>query len=256
MRNVLTISGLRGGTGKSITALNLSASMALYGKKVLLVDCDPQASVSQWRKLDSTGDDHDLAQVLAGKISVPDAVSKTDIDGLYILPAGFGLFSISLKLTRRIDNEKLLRLVINEIRHDYDIIILDAPSSCGYLSIAALTAANWLAAVVLPDKDWISDFHSLIKIVRYIRKFHNTPLGIAGILFNRCNSKEQMKNRSAPEMLEQIRPLIYKTMIPNDKMLDKEQSSLGPLSLYDIKARASQAYLGMAREIICAFNLT
>ena len=255
MRNVLTISGLKGGTGKSITALNLSASMALYGKKVLLVDCDPQARVSQWRKMDSNGNDHDLAQVLAGRTSVPDAVSGTDIDGLYILPAGFNLFSISLKLSRRIDNEKLLRLVIDEIEHDYDIIILDAPSSCGYLSLAALTAADWLAAVVTPDEDWINDVHSLMKIVRYIRRSHNTPLGIAGILFNRCNSEEQMEHRAVPEVLEQIRPLIYKTMIPDDEMLDKEQASLSPLALYDIKAQASQAYLGIAREIICAFNL-
>ncbi|NDY72093.1 ParA family protein [Desulfobacter hydrogenophilus] len=255
MRNVLTISGLKGGTGKSVTALNLSASVALYGKKVLLVDCDPQACVSQWRKIDSNGNDHDLAQVLAGKISVPEAVSGTDIDGLYILPAGFDLFSISLKLTRRIDNEKLLRLVIDEIRHDYDIIILDAPSSCGYLSLAALTAADWLAAVVTPNNDWVSDFYSLMRIVRYIRRSHNIPLGVAGILFNRCNSEKQMENCSVPEVLEQIRPLIYKTMIPDDEILNKKQASLSPLSLYDIKAQASQAYLGIAREIICAFNL-
>jgi chromosome partitioning protein len=255
MKNVLTISGLKGGTGKSTTALNLSASVALYGKKVLLVDCDPQASVSQWHKMNSKGIDHDLAQVMAGRIRIPDAVSGTDIDGLDILPAGFGLFSMSLKLTRRIDNEKLLRLVIDEIKHDYDLIILDAPSSCGYLSIAALTAADRLAAVVIPDEDWVSDFHSLIRIARYIRQSHNIPLGIAGILFNRCNSEKQMENHADPKVFEQIRPLIYKTMIPYDETLDKEQSFLSPLSLYDIKGQASQAYLAMAREIICAFNL-
>ncbi|NWH03533.1 ParA family protein [Desulfobacter latus] len=255
MRNVLTISGLKGGTGKSITALNLSASMALYGKKVLLVDCDPQASVSQWHKMASKGNNHDLAQVLAGRIHVSDAVSETDLDGLDILPAGFGLFSMSLKLTRHIDNEKLLRLIIDEIEHDYDIIILDAPSSCGYLSIAALTAADWVAAVVIPDEDWVSDFHSLIRIVRYIRQSHKIPLSIAGILFNRCKSKKQMKNHADSEVFEQIRPLIYKTMIPDDDMLDKPSPFLRPLSLYDIKGQASQAYLAVAREISPAFNL-
>ncbi|PIE62461.1 MAG: chromosome partitioning protein [Desulfobacter postgatei] len=255
MRNVLTVAGLKGGTGKSTTALNLSACMALYGKKVLLIDCDPQASVSQWGQMNSKGYDHDLVQVLAGRIRVPDAVAGTDIEGLYILPAGFGLFPISLKLTRRMDNEKLLRLIIDDIEQDYDIIILDSPSSCGYLSIAALTAADWLAAVVNPDEGWVSDFHSLIRIVRYICQSHNIPLGIAGILFNRCNSEKQMEQCAAPEVLEQIRPLIYKTMIPDDEMLDKEHSFLRPLSLYDIKGEASQAYLGMAREIIRAFNL-
>ncbi|WP_020588304.1 ParA family protein [Desulfobacter curvatus] len=255
MRNVLTISGLKGGTGKSTTALNLSASVALYGKKVLLVDCDPQAHVSQWRKTDSNGNDYNLAQVLAGRIRVPDAVYGTDIDGLYILPAGFDLFSISLKLSKHMDNEKLVRLVIDEIKHDYDLIILDAPSSCGYLSLAAMTAADWLAAVVIPNENWVNDFYSLIRIVRYIRTSHNTPLGIAGILFNRCNSEKQMEHRAVPEVLEQIRPLIYKTMIPDDEMLDKEGASLSPLSLYDIKAQASQAYLGIAREIIGSFNL-
>ena len=109
---------------------------------MLLIDCDPQSRVSQWRRIDSKENDHDLAQVLAGRISVPDAVSGTEIDGLDILPAGFGLFSMSLKLTRRMDNEKLLRLIIDEIVHDYDIIILDAPSSCGYLSIAAYNGSR------------------------------------------------------------------------------------------------------------------
>lgn len=255
MRNVLTISGLKGGTGKSTTALNLSACLALYGQKILLVDCDPQARVSQWCKMNSNGTDHDLAQVLTGRISVPDAVCTTDIDGLYMLPAGFDLFPISLKLTRRMDNEKLLRLVIDEIKDDYDMIILDAPSSCGYLSIGALTAADWIAAVAIPDEDWVSDFHSLMRIVRYIRQSHNTPLGIAGILFNKCNSENQIENRVLADVLEQIRPLIYKTMIPDDGILDKEDACLSPLALYDIKAQASQAYLAVAREIICAFNL-
>nr|WP_320193228.1 ParA family protein [uncultured Desulfobacter sp.] len=255
MRNVLTISGLKGGTGKSTTALNLSACLALYGQKVLLVDCDPQARVSQWRKSNSNGNDHDLAQVLAGRISVPDAICPTDIDGLYMLPAGFDLFPISLKLTRRMDNEKLLRLVIDEIKDDYDMIMLDAPSSCGYLSLAALTAADWIAAVVIPDEDWVSDFHSLMKIVRYIRQTHSTPLGIAGIVFNRCNSEKQIENRVVTEVLEQIRPLIYKTMIPDDEILDQADVCLSPLAVYDIKAQASQAYFAIAREIIRAFNL-
>ena len=255
MRNVLTVSGLKGGTGKSTTALNLSACLALYGQKVLLVDCDPQARVSQWCKMNSNGNDHDLVQVLTGRISVPDAVCTTDIDGLYMLPAGFNLFPVSLKLTRRMDNEKLLRLVIDEILHDYDMVICDAPSSCGYLSLAALTAADWIAAVVIPDQDWVSDFHSLMKIVRYIRQSHNTPLGISGIVFNRCNNEKQIENNVVPEVLEQIRPLIYKTMIPDDEILDKEDTGLSPLAVHDIKAPASQAYLAVARETIRAFNL-
>nr|WP_319493157.1 AAA family ATPase [uncultured Desulfobacter sp.] len=255
MGHVLTISGLKGGTGKSITALNLSACLALYEKKVLLVDCDPLAPVSQWNRTDANGNDHDLAQVLAGKINTCDAVFPSEIDGLHVLPAGFDLFSISLKLARRMDNEKLLRLVVDEIKQEYDIIIIDAPSSCGYLNIAALTAADLFAAVVIPGEDWTRNFHSLMKIVRYIRRAHKTPLGIAGILFNKCSNKKQMEKHAIPEVLEQIRPLIYETMIPDDKRLDQKQFSLSPLPLRDIKAQGSQAYLGLAREIICSFNL-
>ncbi|WP_320040340.1 ParA family protein [uncultured Desulfobacter sp.] len=254
MKNVLTISGLKGGTGKSTTALNLSACLALYGQKILLVDCDPQARVSQWCKMNSNGRDYDLAQVLGGRINVRDAICTTEIDGLYMLPAGFDLFLLSLKLTRRIDNEKLLRLVIDEIKNDYDMIICDAPSSCGYLSLAALTAADWITAVVTPEQDWVSDFHSLMKVVRYIRQSHNTPLGISGIVFNRCNSEEQIENRVVTEVLEQIRPLIYKTMIPNDEILEAKDACISPLPLYDVKSQASQAYFAVAREIIRAFN--
>ena len=255
MGHVLTISGLKGGTGKSTTALNLSACLALYEKKILLVDCDPRACVSQWHKTDSNGNGHDLSKVLAGRISAADAVCATEIDGLYVLPAGFDLFSISLKLSRRMENEKLLRLVVDEIKHDYDMVTIDAPSSCGYLTIAALTAADRLAAVVMPDEDWIGDFHSLMKMVRYIHRSLNTPVGISGILFNRYNSEKRTENHAVPEVLEQIRPLIYKTMIPDDETLNKESAAPGPLPLYDVKAPASQAYLGLAREIICSFNL-
>jgi len=115
MGNVLTISGQKGGSGKSVTAVNLSVSLALYGKKTLLVDCDPQGSATEWSGVKSLGYPFDLACVLNGKTTIVGAFVKTEFNGLDILPAGFDLFPVASKLAGRVSNEKILRLFLEDI---------------------------------------------------------------------------------------------------------------------------------------------
>ncbi|MCG8616521.1 MAG: ParA family protein [Desulfobacterales bacterium] len=250
----MTISGQRGGAGKSVTALNLAVSLSLFEKKTLLVDCDPQGCVSEWSGAGCMEHPFDLASVLSGKATTIEAISKTEFSYLDILPAGFNLFQVALKLSRLVANEKILRLLMADIREDYDYIILDAPSSYGYMSIAALAAADWLVVATPPQDNWVEDFHSLLKSIQYIRKTHDTTLRIAGLLFNRCSDTAEIFEGMSGQLLEDTKNLIYETMIPKDDAVDEAINKKIPLALHDIKSGSADGYLNAAREVIMAFN--
>lgn len=254
MSHILTISGPRGGSGKSVTALNLSVSMGLYKKKVLLVDCDPLGSVSEYSGVRSMGYPFDLASVLGGRASLIEAVSKTEFSSLDVLPAGFNLFELSLKLSKITANEKILRLLMEDIRGDYDFIVMDCPSSWGFLSIAALTAADRLVVSMSAGTNWVEDFHTLLKSIRYIRQTHDTGLKIDGISLNRLNETNSAGVRLSGKAYAGTRELIYENTIPLDRTVDEAVSRKTPLVLYDVNSPAARAYLGLAREIILGFN--
>jgi len=254
MNHILTISGPRGGSGKSVTALNLSASLGLYKKKVLLVDCDPLGSVSEWSGVRSMDYPFDLASVLNGKANLIEAVSKTEFSSLDVLPAGFDLFAVSLKLSRAVANEKIFRLLMDEIRGDYDFIVLDCPSSWGFLSIAAMTAADRLVAAMSANTGWVGDFHVLLESIQYIRQTHGIDLKVAGISLNRYDSIDEVLDGLDHDRFTGTRELVYDSMIPCDRAVDEAVSRKMPLVLYDVNSPAAQAYLGLAREIILAFN--
>ena len=254
MNNILTISGQRGGSGKSITALNLSVSLSLYERKVLLVDCDPLGCTTEWSGISGTGFPFDLAAVLNGKATLIEAVAKTEFNFLDILPAGFDLFTSALKLSRQAANERILRLLLEEIRTDYDFIILDAPSSYGFLSIAALAAADGLVISLCPRLNTVADIHGLLKTIRYIRQTHETPLKIAGVLFNRCLGKEEIDRFLREQNLMETRELVCSSFIPEDTAVAQSVLKRTPLALHDVKSPACEGYLAFAREMIQSLN--
>jgi len=254
MNKILTISGQRGGSGKSITALNLAVSLSLYERKVLLVDCDPQACVTQWSGLGSSGYPFDLASVLNGRATLIEAISKTEFSFLDVIPAGFDLFAAGQKLSRLTANEKILRLLLEDVRGDYDHIILDAPSSYGFLSIAALTAADGLLISLCPRLSKGGDIHDLLKSIKYIRSTHGVPLKIAGILFNRCLGADEIDRFINEQNLKETRDLVCTSFIPEDDAVNQAIHNGTPLVLQDIKSPASEGYLAFAREMIQAFN--
>lgn len=254
MGNVLTISGQKGGSGKSVTALNLAVCLALYKKKILLVDCDPQGSVTQWSGIKALGYPFDLSSVLSGRATIMEAIVNTEFKCLDILPAGFNLFPVASKLGRTVSNEKILRLFLEDIEADYDYIIIDAPSSYGFLSVTALTAADWLIIAMCPRYNGFEDFRCLLQLIKYIRDTHETPLKIANVLFNRCRSNTQINQFLADQSLSDIRDLVSHTFIPEDETVKRAIEKKMPLALYDVKSPASSAYLSFAKEIALVFK--
>ncbi len=254
MSKVITIAGPKGGTGKSVTAVNLAASLALYEKSTLLIDCDPQGCATEWAGIKSLDYNCDIGSVFSGKVGFKDAVVKTEFNYLDILPSSFNLFSAGIRLSKTADNEKMLRLFLKDVAEEYEFIIIDSSSSYGFLSVAAMTAADWLIISLNPDLNSFDDFHNLLRMIKYVRKRHGIPLKIAGLLFNQCSSKHQIDDFLEKEMLSEVKDLVYDSYIPADENVKIAIDYKMPAALHDIKSPAASAYLGFAREVLEVFN--
>jgi chromosome partitioning protein len=254
MSNIITIAGQKGGTGKSTTAVNLSTSLALFGKKTLLIDCDPQACSSQWCGIKDSDYTCDIASVLSGRAKVIDAIGNTRINNLDIMPAGFNLFQVALKLSRNSGNEKILRFFLKDVEEAYEYIIIDSPPSYSFLSVTAMAAADWLLVCMCVHHNAIEDFHCLLRMVKYIRKTHSVPLKIAGLLFNRCETKKEIESFMENQKLLDVKELVYNTFIPNDAAIKNAAELKIPVALHDMKSLAADAYLRAAKELHFFFN--
>jgi len=254
MSKIITIAGQKGGTGKSITAVNLATSLALMGKNTLLVDCDPRGCSTQWCGIKNLDYNCDIASVLSGRSKLTDAVVKTELNHMDMMPAGFNLFQVALRLAKNPGNEKLLRLFLKDVEDEYEYIILDPPSSYSFLSICAMAAADWLLVCMSVQESAMDDFHCLLRLVKYIRTLHDIPLKIAGLLFNRCETKEDILSFIENQNLSNVKQLIFDTFIPNDDTIKKSIALKIPAALHDIKSPAAQAYLKFAKELHFFFN--
>lgn len=254
MSKIIATAGQKGGTGKSITAVNLAASLGLIGKNTLLIDVDPGACSTQWCGISKEDINCDIASVLSGRATVTDAIVKTRVSGLSIMPAGFNLFQVALRLAKNFENEKMLRLFLKDVEKEYEYIIIDSPSSYSFLSAAAMTAADWLLVCMSVDHSSTKDFSCLLQMVKYIRATHQVPLKIAGLLFNRCETKEEIGSFLEKQDLLDVEQMVYKTFIPDDENIKLSIDLKIPAALHNIKSPAAAAYLGLAKEMHFFFN--
>ncbi len=254
MSKIITIAGQKGGTGKSVTAVNLATSFALLEKNTLLIDCDPQGCSTEWSGIKDLDYNCDISTVLSGRARLKDAIVKTEFNHLDILPSGFNLFQLSLKLSKNPGNEKLLRLLIKEIKEEYQYIIIDAPSSYSFLSLSAICAADWLLVCMTVQDNYVDDFYSLLKLIKFVRVTNKIPLKIAGILFNRCKTKNEIASFLKNQNLSDIKQMVYDTFIPEDENIKRSTELKVPIALHDIKSPAASAYLKFAEELHIFFN--
>lgn len=254
MTKIITIAGQKGGTGKSVTAVNFAASLALLEQKTLLIDTDPQGCSTKWCGFNPSEDAYDLASIFTGRSQVMDAVAKTRIKYMDVIPAGFDLFQAALKLSRHAGNEKILRIFLKDIQGEYDYIIIDSPSSFSFLTLTAMMAADSLVICTNFDQKTSGDFQSLFAMVEYIKNTHDISLKISGFLFNRCKILPQDKTNINDHNFFGIDFVAPDILIPEDDTIRQSIESAVPCALYDIKSPAAQAYLNFANQMHCFFK--
>lgn len=193
MGTTITIIGQRGGNGRSVAAVNLSASLALLEKKTLLVDCDPRACSTLISGADFSPGSFDLSSVLTGKIDLTGAVLKTRLGFMDVLPSSFDLFHAATSLSRNAGNERILRVFLRELKAEYDYIIIDPPASYSFLTVMAMAAADWLILPFHCTLEAAQDLKSLLWMVHHVKRNFQRDLKIAGVFFNRCSSRDEIE---------------------------------------------------------------
>ncbi len=250
MGTILTVSGLTGGIGKTTVAVNLCAALALYEKKVLIVDCDPRASATAWLGKTDATDAPDLSSILKKTAAPADAIVKTRLPWLDLIPAGFNLFTTAQSLSGDVAGPTLLKRILHpHVRSLYEYIIIDAPPSFGFLSVLALAAGDGVLVPIYPNRTSDTDCRCLLKLIHYIRKTHHTRLRIAGFVVNAWEHSQDIQSFLEKERFTRLSDLVFDTMIPEDPTVIRAIDHQVPVVSEDIKSPAGKAFLAFAKEI-------
>ena len=248
MRKVLAIANQKGGVGKTTTAINLGAALAALEKKILLVDCDPQANAS--RGLGVSAEEPNLYDVLAGEATLKEAVRPTGFPFLDMVPAARDLVGVEVEFVGLEGWEFRLSRALEEVRSDYDTIILDCPPSLGHLTVDALVAADGVVVPLQCEYFALEGISALVSTVQRIQSSTNPRLSIAGILLTMYDERTNLSKDVASEVRRHFAGRVYETIVPRNVRLAEAPSHGASIFAYDIKSRGAQAYLALAREVL------
>jgi chromosome partitioning protein len=247
---IVAVANQKGGVGKTTTAVNLSCTLALKGKKVLVVDSDPQGNASSGVGIRPGKSDRHLYQVLCGNKHVDEAIFSTETTNLFILPATIDLVAAELELTHEEDREYFTKKALANLGSPFDYVIIDCPPSLGLLTINALTAAH---AVLIPmqcEYFAMEGLAQLINTVRSVKKTFNPDLYICGLLLTMFDTRNKLSHQVSSEISRHFGDQVFKTIIPRNVRLSECPSHGQTIIAYDSKSTGAAAYTALASEFL------
>ncbi len=250
MSKIVAIANQKGGVGKTTTAVNLAASLALSGERILLLDIDPQGNSTSGLGISRDSTAHTLYDILAGNSSMSDAVLHTAVDHLSIVPSSIDLLGTEIELISREARESILSSALFEIRDSYRYIFIDCPPSLGLLTLNALVAAESVIVPVQCEYYALEGLGMLTQTIRLIRQSFNPGLDIEGIVLTMFDTRNSLSHQVASEIRKHFGDKVYKTVIPRNVALGEAPSHGKPILLYDIRSRGAESYLSLAKEIL------
>ena len=250
MGKTIAIANQKGGVGKTTTAMNLSASLAILGKKVLLVDCDPQANASSGIGVDTGKVDSSVYEDIVGLKDIREAVYTTEIDNLDVVPSNVNLSGADIELMQFEKREYKTRKMLETIKPDYDFIIIDCSPSLGLITVNALTAADSVIIPVQCEYFALEGISQLLNTIRMIKKRLNPALEIEGFLLTMYDRRLRLANQIYDEVKRHFQELVFRTVIQRNVKLSEAPSHGLPAILYDEESIGSINHLSLAREII------
>ena len=256
MGKVISLVNQKGGVGKTTTSINLSASLAVLGKKVLLIDLDPQGNTTTGVGINKGDIEKSIYDVLIGESKVTEAMIKTKYKNLYVLPATINLAGLDAELLEKSRTEngfkkgEQLKNNLIDIKDSFDFIIIDCPPSLGVITTNALTASNSVIIPVQCEFFALEGITQLLKTIMLAQKSLNPTLDIEGVLLTMLDSRTNLGFEVVDDIRKFFKEKVYNTIIPRLVRLTEAPSHGEPIVAYDPKSRGSEAYINLAKEVI------
>jgi chromosome partitioning protein len=242
----IAIVNQKGGVGKTTTTVNLAASLAILGSRVLIVDIDPQGNTTSGFGIDKTTLEQDVYSVLLADVPPADAIVATTVPNLALLPATLGLAGAEIELVSATERETRLRAALGAVEHSYDYIFIDCPPSLGLLTLNALTAADEVLIPVQAEYYALEGLSQLARVVERVRDALNPRLHISGVLVTMFDGRTRL---AMEEVNAHFPRQVFRTQIPRNVRLSEAPSYGKPVALFDPKSRGALAYFALAREV-------
>ncbi len=251
MSKVIAIANQKGGVGKTTTAINVAASIAVLEKKVLIIDADPQANTTSGLNFSPEDDQkRTLYEVMIGEIGVEDALIQTEIENLHMIPSHINLVGAEVELINTSDRETILSRALAPIRDKYDYIFIDCAPSLGLITVNTLAAADSVLIPVQPEFFALEGLGKLLQTIRLVQDGVNPGLSIEGFIVTMFDGRTKVHSQVLAELRDHFKEMVFDTVIQRNIRLSEAPSHGKPIILYDIMCNGSTNYLNLAKEIL------
>ncbi len=250
MGKIIAIANQKGGVGKTTTSVNLAACLGVLEKKVLLIDADPQANATSGLGMDVENVEVGTYQLLEHSATAKEAIVKTDSPNLDIIPAHIDLVAIEIELVDKENREYMLKEAIQDLKKEYDFILIDCAPSLGLLTLNALTAADSVLIPIQCEYFALEGLGKLLNTVKSVQKIHNDKLDIEGLLLTMFDSRLRLSNQVVDEVKKHFNEMVFKTIIQRNVRLSEAPSYGESIITYDAGSKGANNYLSLAEEII------
>ena len=247
---IVALANQKGGVGKSTTAINLAAGLALAGRKVLVVDLDPQGNATSGMGIDRAGINHSIYDVLLKDVAIEDAVEPTSVRDLYVVPATIDLAGAEIELVSVFSREQRLKGALQGIRDQYEAVLIDCPPSLGLLTVNALAAADEVVIPIQCEYYALEGLSQLLRNIDLVRSNLNPSLAIGGVILTMYDARTRLAKEVADQVRGHFGATTYRTIVPRSVRLSEAPSFGEPIEVFDPMSRGAIAYRNLAREFV------